>query len=145
MGSEGECGVVAGNLSDFLWMLADGVGPLESVLYEEHKSRPDAHLTQLAERHAAGAPPGPGHHHRGPCRVPLHQRHRGTLPLSREGRSTGASRVSLSNAATAGTTGMAYHRLRSHSALTNTHVSSAITTENAKPKPAAKPKWVTAC
>ncbi|MEU2599067.1 SMI1/KNR4 family protein [Streptomyces hirsutus] len=52
MGSEGECGVVAGNLSDFLWMLADGVGPLESVLYEEHESRPDAHLTQLAERHA---------------------------------------------------------------------------------------------
>ncbi|WP_406726163.1 SMI1/KNR4 family protein [Streptomyces sp. GD-15H] len=52
MGSEGECGVVAGNLSDFLWVLADGIGPLESVLYEEHESRPDASLTRLAERHA---------------------------------------------------------------------------------------------
>ncbi|MFD3734769.1 SMI1/KNR4 family protein [Streptomyces sp. NPDC058632] len=52
MGSEGERGVVAGNLSDFLWVLADGVGPLESVLYEEHESRPDASLTRLAERHA---------------------------------------------------------------------------------------------
>lgn len=52
MGSEGQCGMVAGNLPDFLWVLADGVGPLESVLYEEHTSRPDASLTQLAERHA---------------------------------------------------------------------------------------------
>ncbi|MFC5957106.1 SMI1/KNR4 family protein [Streptomyces pratens] len=52
MGSEGECGVVAGNLSDFLWVPADGIGPLESVLYEEHKSRPNAELTQLAGRHA---------------------------------------------------------------------------------------------
>ncbi|MBO0518308.1 SMI1/KNR4 family protein, partial [Streptomyces beijiangensis] len=48
----GECGVVAGNLSDFLWVLADGIGPLEAVLYEGHESRPDAALTALAERHA---------------------------------------------------------------------------------------------
>ncbi|WGD41484.1 SMI1/KNR4 family protein [Streptomyces cathayae] len=52
MGSEGECGVVAGNLSDFLWVLADGTGPLESVLYEEHEARPNLELTELAERHA---------------------------------------------------------------------------------------------
>ncbi|MGW7278884.1 SMI1/KNR4 family protein [Streptomyces sp. NPDC054844] len=52
MGSEGECGVVAGNLSDFLWVLADGTGPLEAVLYEEREARPDPTLTALAERHA---------------------------------------------------------------------------------------------
>lgn len=52
MGSEGECGVVAGNLSDFLWVLADGIGPLETVLYEEREARPNPALTELAERHA---------------------------------------------------------------------------------------------
>ena len=52
MGSEGECGVVAGNLFDFLWVLADGCGPLEAVLYEDREPRPDAALTALAERHA---------------------------------------------------------------------------------------------
>ncbi|MGP3734332.1 SMI1/KNR4 family protein [Streptomyces sp. GDS52] len=52
MGSEGECGVVAGNLSDFLWVLADGIGPLESVLYDEHEALPNLQLTELAERHA---------------------------------------------------------------------------------------------
>ncbi|MGW5973022.1 SMI1/KNR4 family protein [Streptomyces sp. NPDC055186] len=52
MGSEGECGVVAGNLSDFLWVLADGIGPLESVLYDEPEARPNPELTGLAERHA---------------------------------------------------------------------------------------------
>jgi hypothetical protein len=55
LGSEGESGVVAGNLSDFLWVVADGVGPLESVLYEAPEPRPDAprsEYTALAERHA---------------------------------------------------------------------------------------------
>ncbi|GGP92774.1 hypothetical protein GCM10010249_08590 [Streptomyces roseolilacinus] len=55
LGSEGESGVVAGNLSDFLWVLADGVGPLESVLYgppEPHSSAPRTELTALAEHHA---------------------------------------------------------------------------------------------
>ncbi|CAL9493897.1 SMI1/KNR4 family protein [Streptomyces sp. enrichment culture] len=55
LGSEGESGVVAGNVSDFLWVLADGVGPLESVLYEAPEPRPSAPrtaLTEVAERHA---------------------------------------------------------------------------------------------
>ncbi|MFE5191847.1 SMI1/KNR4 family protein [Streptomyces sp. NPDC056628] len=52
MGSEGEVGVVAGNLSDFLWMLADGCGPLEAVQFGGRDPRPDAALTALAERHA---------------------------------------------------------------------------------------------
>ncbi|KAB2974099.1 SMI1/KNR4 family protein [Streptomyces sp. SS1-1] len=52
MGSEGEVGVVAGNLSDFLWMLADGCGPMEAVQFGVGEPRPDAALTALAERHA---------------------------------------------------------------------------------------------
>ncbi|MFF5935351.1 SMI1/KNR4 family protein [Streptomyces sp. NPDC012508] len=52
MGSEGERGVVAGNLSDFLWVLADGFGPMEAALYVEREARPDRALAGLAERHA---------------------------------------------------------------------------------------------
>ncbi|MFF9503553.1 SMI1/KNR4 family protein [Streptomyces sp. NPDC014656] len=52
LGSEGERGVVAGNLSDFLWVLADGFGPMEAALYPERPACPDAGLTALAERHA---------------------------------------------------------------------------------------------
>ncbi|WAZ26133.1 SMI1/KNR4 family protein [Streptomyces cinnabarinus] len=53
MGSEGACGVVAGTLSDFLWVLADGIGPMEAVEYDDHTGRPDPTLTSLAERHAS--------------------------------------------------------------------------------------------
>ncbi|KQX45632.1 MULTISPECIES: hypothetical protein [unclassified Streptomyces] len=52
LGSEGERGVVAGNLSDFLWVLADGFGPMEAALDPEDDPRPDAALAELAERHA---------------------------------------------------------------------------------------------
>ncbi|MBH1936195.1 SMI1/KNR4 family protein [Streptomyces sp. AV19] len=52
MGSEGELGIVAGNLSDFLWVLADGLGPMEATAYEDRTPRPDAALAALAERHA---------------------------------------------------------------------------------------------
>ncbi|MER7398424.1 SMI1/KNR4 family protein [Streptomyces sp. NPDC000151] len=52
MGSEGECGVVAGCLSDFLWVLADGFGPMEAAVYDEREARPDVSLTELAGRHA---------------------------------------------------------------------------------------------
>ncbi|MFD6891207.1 SMI1/KNR4 family protein [Streptomyces sp. NPDC059957] len=51
MGSEGEVGVVAGNLSDFLWVLADGFGPCEAALYPDREARPDADLSELAVRH----------------------------------------------------------------------------------------------
>ena len=53
LGSEGECGVVAGNLSDFLWVLADGFGPMEAALHEDREARPNAVLAHLAEQHAA--------------------------------------------------------------------------------------------
>ncbi len=52
LSSEGERGVVAGSLSDFLWVLAEGIGPLESVLYDDHSPRPDGALPALAARHA---------------------------------------------------------------------------------------------
>lgn len=53
LGSEGEAGVVAGNLSDFLWVLADGYGPREALLPEEGwTARPDPALAVLAARHA---------------------------------------------------------------------------------------------
>ncbi|MGW2304207.1 SMI1/KNR4 family protein [Streptomyces sp. NPDC001809] len=52
MGSEGERGVVAGNLSDFLWVLADGYGPMEAALYPEREPRPDGAPAGIAERYA---------------------------------------------------------------------------------------------
>lgn len=52
MGSEGEVGLVAGDLSGFLWVLADGFGPREAALYAERAARPDAALAEMAGRHA---------------------------------------------------------------------------------------------
>ncbi|MFJ3670729.1 SMI1/KNR4 family protein [Streptomyces sp. NPDC090106] len=52
LGSEGERGVVAANLSDFLWVLADGLGPLEVVEYDQFVGRRNARLAELAGRHA---------------------------------------------------------------------------------------------
>ncbi|MFZ3498526.1 SMI1/KNR4 family protein [Streptomyces sp. 5.8] len=55
MGSEGEVGVVAGDLSGFLWVLADGFGPREAALYPERAPRPDEALAGIAGRHATTA------------------------------------------------------------------------------------------
>lgn len=52
LGSEGECGVVAGSLSDFLWVLADGYGPREAALATDPGSHPYEPLVRLAEGHA---------------------------------------------------------------------------------------------
>ena len=52
LGSEGERGVVAANLSDFLWVLADGLGPREVVEYGPDEAHPDPALTELAQKHA---------------------------------------------------------------------------------------------
>ncbi|GHB59101.1 hypothetical protein GCM10010347_31300 [Streptomyces cirratus] len=52
MGSEGACGVVAGGVSDFLWVLADGIGPMEAVEYDDLSGRADPVLASLAERYA---------------------------------------------------------------------------------------------
>ncbi|MEV3993635.1 SMI1/KNR4 family protein [Streptomyces sp. NPDC049837] len=54
LGSEGETGVVARDLGDFLWLLADGVGPWEAATpYESERiPRPIPELTAVAERFA---------------------------------------------------------------------------------------------
>src|SRR5689334_7330176 len=38
LGSEGETQVVAADLDSYLWLLADGFGPLEAAGYPEHDS-----------------------------------------------------------------------------------------------------------
>ena len=55
LGSERDMGVVASYLADFLWLLADGSGPLEAVDEPDRPSRPHLELTAVAERHASGA------------------------------------------------------------------------------------------
>lgn len=55
LGSEGECGVVAGCLSDFLWVLADGVGPVEAVSCDDPGVRAGAGPAEVAERFATTA------------------------------------------------------------------------------------------
>lgn len=54
LGSEGETGVVARDLGDFLWLLADGFGPWEAATsYEpDWTPRPNPDLTAVAERFA---------------------------------------------------------------------------------------------
>ncbi|MEH6373213.1 SMI1/KNR4 family protein [Streptomyces sp. KLMMK] len=56
LGSEGETGVVARDLGDFLWLLAGGFGPWEAATsYEpDWLPRPNRDLTAIAERFAPG-------------------------------------------------------------------------------------------
>nr|WP_235968613.1 SMI1/KNR4 family protein [Streptomyces mesophilus] len=56
LGSEGETGVVARNLGDFLWLLADGFGPWEAATgYEPDRTPcPGSELVAIAERFAPG-------------------------------------------------------------------------------------------
>lgn len=53
LGSEGELGVVAADLHEFLWLLADGSGPCEAVGDPDRASRPRAQLAEIALRHSA--------------------------------------------------------------------------------------------
>jgi hypothetical protein len=55
LGSEGETGIIARNLADFLWLLADGFGPREAVEYPEQSSQPNDELVDIAERYAPDA------------------------------------------------------------------------------------------
>ncbi|MEW2130837.1 SMI1/KNR4 family protein [Streptomyces sp. NPDC005435] len=54
LGSEGEIGVVARDLDDFLWLLAGGVGPWEAATAHEpgRTPRPDEARTAVARRFA---------------------------------------------------------------------------------------------
>ena len=52
LGSEGELGVVASSVHDYLWVLAGNVGPYEAVAYEDERPE-NAQFTDFARRHAA--------------------------------------------------------------------------------------------
>ncbi|HEY0252760.1 MAG TPA: hypothetical protein VGC41_14595 [Kofleriaceae bacterium] len=54
-GSEGELGVVARNLNDYLWLLAGGLGPLEAVGFDEEYEDKEIQMefADLAAEHAA--------------------------------------------------------------------------------------------
>ncbi|MFI5490401.1 SMI1/KNR4 family protein [Micromonospora echinaurantiaca] len=51
LGSEGELNVIASNLGDYLWLLANGVGPLETVDGIHRATTPIPTLTAIAQRH----------------------------------------------------------------------------------------------
>lgn len=51
-GSEGELGVIARNLHEYLWLLAGGFGPLEAVEYATTPRETDDEKAELAARHA---------------------------------------------------------------------------------------------
>ncbi|MER6911241.1 SMI1/KNR4 family protein [Streptomyces sp. NPDC000594] len=55
LGGEGETAVVARDLPSYLWLLADGYGPLEVVQYPDRDPQPHEELTSIAERFAPGA------------------------------------------------------------------------------------------
>jgi hypothetical protein len=55
LGSEGEMGVVARNLADYLWLLADGSGPYEAVMEPDRRPVPDARRVAVAQRYAPHA------------------------------------------------------------------------------------------
>jgi hypothetical protein len=54
-GSEGEVGVIASDFADYLWLLADGVGPYEAVAYGAEETRANPTFTAFAEQHAPDA------------------------------------------------------------------------------------------
>lgn len=55
-GSEGEVGVVAASLGEYLWLLAGGVGPMEAVQFGEDDGVPHAALRAVAEAHSGIEP-----------------------------------------------------------------------------------------
>lgn len=58
LGSEGETGVVARNLAEFLWLLAGGFGPWEAATDRREPgwvARPNEAFTAIAERFAGDA------------------------------------------------------------------------------------------
>jgi hypothetical protein len=58
LGSEGEIAVLAGDLGDYLWLLADGLAPLEPVHGLNRVPEPIPALVTLARRHT-GLPARP--------------------------------------------------------------------------------------
>jgi hypothetical protein len=54
-GSEGEVGVVARNLPEYLWVLAGGFGPLEAISYIEEDRTSNGAFSALATKYAPEA------------------------------------------------------------------------------------------
>jgi hypothetical protein len=51
-GSEGELGVVAGCFADYVWLLAQGVGPFEAISYGAELGRNSPVFEDFARQHA---------------------------------------------------------------------------------------------
>lgn len=58
-GSEGEVGIVASSLGEFLWLLAGGVGPQEAVEFGAESGVPHDELRAVAEKHSGIGPRTP--------------------------------------------------------------------------------------
>jgi hypothetical protein len=54
IGSEGERGVIARDLSDLLWLFAAGLGPAEAFTDSDSPAQPNEAFHTIAERHAPG-------------------------------------------------------------------------------------------
>ncbi|GAA2109927.1 SMI1/KNR4 family protein [Actinomadura alba] len=54
IGSEGQCGVIARDLGDLLWLFADGSGPQEAFTDPGRETQPNEAFQTIAERHAPG-------------------------------------------------------------------------------------------
>lgn len=55
IGSEGECGVIARDLGDLLWLFAAGLGPAEAFTDSvSAAAEPNEAFQSIAERHAPG-------------------------------------------------------------------------------------------
>jgi len=52
LGSEGEQGVVARNIDEYLWLLAEGVGPFEAIAYSGEGGKPNPAFMSFAETHS---------------------------------------------------------------------------------------------
>jgi len=59
-GSEGETGVVAANFDDYLWLLAQGIGPMEAVEYgADHQAPANRSLQEFAQKHTTSSKKAP--------------------------------------------------------------------------------------
>lgn len=54
LGSEGECGVIARDLGDLLWLFAAGSGPHEAITDPGRRTEPNEVFRAIAEQHAPG-------------------------------------------------------------------------------------------
>ncbi|MEU4724057.1 SMI1/KNR4 family protein [Nonomuraea dietziae] len=54
LGSEGECGVIARDLGDLLWVFADGLGPAEAFADPGRETQTNEAFQVIAERYAPG-------------------------------------------------------------------------------------------